>query len=76
MQPIVAGEILMRERFTESEDGSTLAAMVGEKMRAFTVRVDDVIGVGGFLLPGNRVDVLAARREASRAPRPRRSCAT
>jgi pilus assembly protein CpaB len=64
MQPIVAGEILMRERFTESEDGSTLAAMVGQKMRAFTVRVDVVIGVGGFLLPGNRVDVLAARRES------------
>ena len=33
-------------------------------MRAVTVRVDDVIGVAGFLLPGNRVDVLAARREA------------
>ena len=66
VQPIVAGEILMRERFTESEDGSTLAAMVAEKMRAVTVRVDDVIGEGGFLLPGNRVDVLAARREADR----------
>jgi pilus assembly protein CpaB len=66
MQPIVAGEILMRERFTESESGSTLAALVSEKMRAVTVRVDDVIGVGGFLLPGNRVDVVAARREANR----------
>lgn len=65
-QPIVAGEILMRERFTEFESGSTLAALVSEKMRAVTVRVDDVIGVGGFLLPGNRVDVLAARREANR----------
>ena len=64
VQPIVAGEILMRERFAESNDGSTLAAMVSEKMRAVTVRVDDVIGVAGFLLPGNRVDVLAARREA------------
>ncbi len=64
VQPLVAGEILMRARFSEYEDGSTLAALVGEKMRAVTVRVDDVIGVAGFLLPGNRVDVLAARREA------------
>ena len=64
VQPIVAGEILMRERFAASDDGSTLAALVGEKMRAVTVRVDDVIGVAGFLLPGNRVDVLAARRES------------
>lgn len=63
VQPIVPGEILMRERFTEYQDGSTLAALVSEKMRAVTVRVDDVIGVAGFLLPGNRVDVVAARRE-------------
>ncbi len=66
VQPIVAGEILMRERFAAADDGSTLAALVSEKMRAVTVRVDDVIGVAGFLLPGNRVDVLAARREAGR----------
>lgn len=64
VQPIVSGEILMKERFADRNDGSTLAALVGEKMRAVTVRVDDVIGVAGFLLPGNRVDVLAARREA------------
>ena len=31
-------------------------------MRAMTVRVDDVVGVAGFLLPGNRVDVVAARK--------------
>ena len=56
-QPIVAGEILMKARFTDQGDGSTLAALVGKNMRAVTVRVDDVIGVAGFLLPGNRVDV-------------------
>jgi pilus assembly protein CpaB len=66
VQPIVAGEILMRERFVDNNDGSTLAALVAEKMRAVTVRVDDVIGVAGFLLPGNRVDVLASRREQNR----------
>lgn len=66
VQPIVAGEILMKERFVEYDDGSTLAALVGKNMRAVTVRVDDVIGVAGFLLPGNRVDVLASRREQNR----------
>ena len=45
-------------------------------MRAVTVRVNDVIGVAGFLLPGNRVDVVAARREAVAALPPRRSCGT
>ncbi len=37
VQPIVAGEILMRERFADDEDGSTLAASLSEKMRAVTV---------------------------------------
>lgn len=66
VQPIVAGEILMQARFVDHDDGSTLAAMVAKTMRAVTVRVDDVIGVAGFLLPGNKVDVLASRREANR----------
>ena len=34
-------------------------------MRAVSVRVNDVVGVAGFLLPGNRVDVVAAYRERS-----------
>lgn len=66
-QPIVNGEILMQARFVNQGDGSTLAALVGKNMRAVTVRVDDVIGVAGFLLPGNRVDVVAARKENRRA---------
>ena len=66
VQPIVAGEILMRARFVDYDDGSTLAALVSKNMRAVTVRVDDVIGVAGFLLPGNRVDVLASRQEQNR----------
>ncbi|MGD8341637.1 MAG: Flp pilus assembly protein CpaB [Gammaproteobacteria bacterium] len=63
VQPIVAGEILMSARFVNADDGSTLAPLITEKMRAVTVRVDDVIGVAGFLLPGNKVDVLSSRLE-------------
>ncbi len=61
VQPIVAGEILMQARFAHADDGSTLAPLITEKMRAVTVRVDDVIGVAGFLLPGNKVDILSSR---------------
>ena len=64
--PINRGEILIKERFAAHESGSTLAALVGENMRALTVRVNDVIGVAGFLLPGNRVDVLSSRRDGNR----------
>ena len=60
---VVAGEMLMASRFNEHNIGSTLAALIGENMRAITVRVDDVVGVAGFLLPGNYVDVLATRVE-------------
>jgi len=59
---ISRGEILVAERFREHSAGSTLAALVDENMRAVTVRVDDVVGVAGFLLPGNTVDVLSSRK--------------
>jgi pilus assembly protein CpaB len=60
---IMKGEILLAPRFAEQGAGSTLAAVVSENMRAVSVRVNDVVGVGGFLLPGNRVDVVAAYRD-------------
>jgi len=60
---ILSGELLLKGRLADHDEGSTLAALVEEKKRAITVRVDDVIGVAGFLLPGNQVDVLASRLE-------------
>jgi pilus assembly protein CpaB len=64
---ILGGELLMEARFVDQGTGSTLAAVVAPNMRAVTVRVDDVVGVGGFLLPGNRVDVVSAREEGKTA---------
>ena len=63
---IARGEVLVTERFRAHTAGSTLAALVNPNMRAVTVRVDDVVGVAGFLLPGNTVDVLASRRVANK----------
>jgi len=60
---IERGELLSTRRLASHAQGSTLAALIEEKMRAITVRVDDVVGVAGFLLPGNRVDVLASRMD-------------
>jgi pilus assembly protein CpaB len=61
--PFVAGEMLIARRLSKYTGGSALAAVVAPEMRAVTVRVDDVIGVGGFILPENRVDVIAAFNE-------------
>lgn len=66
-QKVLPGEVLLKERFTKSGAGSTLAALIKPDMRAVTVRVDDVVGVAGFLLPGNHVDVVAARKVDERA---------
>ncbi len=60
-QRMVAGEVILRQRVSLEGGGSSLAAKVEPNKRAVTVRVNDVIGVAGFLLPGNRVDVLATR---------------
>jgi pilus assembly protein CpaB len=42
----------------------TLAGVVGAGMRAVSVRSNDVAGVAGFVLPGDKVDILLTRNNA------------
>jgi pilus assembly protein CpaB len=65
-QKIAKGELILEQRVVDQVNGSTLSAILTPGMRAITVRVNDVIGVGGFLLPGNRVDILASRKDKNR----------
>lgn len=65
-QAFLPGEVILKERLAEHLGGSTLSAIVEPNKRAITVRVNDVIGVAGFLLPGNHIDVLASRKEKKR----------
>ena len=60
-QRMTPGEVVLHDRAVELGGGSSLSMQIAPTKRAITVRVNDVIGVGGFLLPGNRVDVLATR---------------
>jgi len=60
---VMKGEILLAGRFGAEGEGNMLAMVVAENMRAVSVRVNDVVGVAGFLLPGNRVDVVTAYRD-------------
>ena len=55
---VQAGQLLLASMFGNPGETS-LAASVKKDMRAITVRVNDVIGVAGFLLPGSRVDVVS-----------------
>lgn len=52
------GDIVRSERLANQGDGSYLASLISENMRAVTIRVNDVVGVAGFILPGNTVDIL------------------
>lgn len=58
--PLYAGEVLVARRLSDYAGGSALAAVLKPGMRAVAIRVDDVIGVAGFVLPENRVDVISA----------------
>lgn len=49
---------------------ATLSTVVGKDQRAVTIRVNDVLGVAGFVLPGDRVDVLLTRKEDNDRDRP------
>ncbi len=45
---------------------SGISSIIAPNKRALTVRVNDVIGVAGFLLPGNHVDVIASQSKNNR----------
>ncbi len=44
---------------------ASLSAIISSKMRAATIRVNDVNGVAGFVLPGDRVDIMITRDPTS-----------
>ena len=57
--PMVRGEIVLPAKLATKEAGVGLPPVIPEGMRAVSVRVNEVIGVAGYVLPGNRVDILA-----------------
>lgn len=57
------GEPLLDSRLAPVGAKGGLSAIVAEGKRAMTVRVNDVIGVAGFALPGNFVDVMVNTQE-------------
>ena len=56
--PVKANELLMDGKLAPRGAGGGLAVTIPDGLRAVSVRVDDVIGVAGFVLPGTRVDVV------------------
>src|SRR5215211_1524128 len=56
---MVKNEPILPAKLASKEAGAGLPPVIPEGMRAVSVRVNEVIGVAGYVLPGTRVDVVA-----------------
>jgi pilus assembly protein CpaB len=59
---IEPNEPVLSVKITGPGQRATLSALVGPGMKAVTIRVNDVDGVGGFVLPGDHVDIALTRQ--------------
>jgi pilus assembly protein CpaB len=65
---VLSGEALLEGKLAPPGSQGGLSAVIAEGKRAMTVRVNDVVGVAGFALPGNYVDVMVnAQQDKNRA---------
>jgi pilus assembly protein CpaB len=67
LAPIEPNEVIVGNKITGPGQKATLSALIEDGMRAVTIRVNDVEGVAGFVLPGDRVDVLLTRQAEKEA---------
>jgi pilus assembly protein CpaB len=72
LRSIQINEPVLLSKLSGAGGKATLSTILDKDMRAITIRVNDVNGVAGFVLPGDRVDVLLTREEnrASRTKNP------
>jgi pilus assembly protein CpaB len=62
---IVKNEPILGAKLASKEAGAGLPPIIPAGQRAVSVRVNEVIGVAGYVLPGTRVDVLATASPTS-----------
>lgn len=58
LYPLEQGEPLFASKLTGPGERAALSRLISDGNRAVTLRVNDVAGVGGLVLPGDRVDVV------------------
>ena len=59
IMPVIQNEPILPMKLASKEAGAGLPVVIPEGKRAVSVRVNEVIGVAGYVLPGTRVDVVA-----------------
>ena len=60
---IAANEPILAHKVTGNGQEATLAAKIGADKKAVTIRVNDILGVAGFIQPDDRVDIFLTRNE-------------
>ncbi len=65
LRRIEANEPVMKSKISGFGGRASLSAVISSQMRATTIRVNDVNGVAGFILPGDSVDVMLTRDSES-----------
>lgn len=61
LRPMEINEPILKTKVSGFGGRAILSSVIDEKMRATTIRVNDVLGVAGFVLPGDHVDVMLTR---------------
>ncbi len=64
---VVKGEPILAAKLASKEAGAGLPPVIPEGMRAVSVRVNEVIGVAGYVLPGSHVDVVTTQSPTNSA---------
>ncbi len=65
-EPILANEPVTERKIVRGGEGGYMAVVLQPGMRAMAVEVNATSGAGGFILPGDRVDVLMSRKIEAR----------
>jgi pilus assembly protein CpaB len=62
LRPMLVNEPILANKISGEGEGASIAALLPDGMRAAAVRLNDVSGVAGFVLPNDSVDVLITRQ--------------
>ena len=66
--PLLRGEPLLQAKLAPKGETGGLSAMLAQGRRAVTVKVNEIVGVAGFALPGNYVDVMVHTTDPQNQP--------
>ncbi len=72
LRTIEVNEPILKTKITGFGGRASLSTLIAPGMRATTIRVNDITGVAGFVLPGDRVDILLTRDPTSTGGNKRR----